>query len=166
MAGSNTWRSSTEVILSTCCRCKRCKADIPQAHDGSFLLVVPLLFAISPSRAKSAGLQFGTDAGMSSVLLTMVLRDERELAADVRCESCFVRLLNGLPSPLDGTAVRLHAKIFQKQANLRRTELQFSGCLTDTRGFSSSWPACLCVCPSQPNNRRRQARRSFCRSAF
>ncbi len=52
------------------CNLNGFKAHLPQAH-GSFkaVLLVSLLVAVSPSR--STGLQLGTDAGMSSVLLTM-----------------------------------------------------------------------------------------------
>lgn len=53
------------------CNLNGFKAPLPQAH-GSFkaVLLVSLQVAVSPSR--STGLQLGTDAGMSSVLLTMI----------------------------------------------------------------------------------------------
>ncbi len=64
------------------CNLNGFKAHLPQAH-GSFKAV--LLVAVSPSR--STGLQLGTDAGMSSVLLTMI-RVSQDFFGFVVSNSC------------------------------------------------------------------------------
>jgi len=67
----NKIRESTVIFafVAACYSATCFNAYIPQAH-GSFkaVLLLSLLFSVSPSRARSTG----TDAGMSSVLLTMI----------------------------------------------------------------------------------------------
>lgn len=126
----------------------------PQESFRRVLLVSLQSWAPSPaSSARSTGLQSGTDAGMSSVLLTMVGsqcgdRNPPRSFASV-CES--VNKITGGKTKTKQLlwlmqATRLHAKGtgLQKQVYRGRTVLYM---VESTRGFllPSSWPLCLCV---------------------
>lgn len=143
---------TADMNQSVCCRV------LPQPQDSFRLVLLVSLLSWAPSPASSArstGLQLGTDAGMSSVLLTMVgsqcgntnlpaaaLPEYVKSVKEIEKKILLLRLTQ---------ASWLHAKgtSLQKQVYRGRTVLYIVGI---TRGslLPSSWPLCLCVALPHP----------------
>lgn len=142
-----------------------CKiSPLPQESFSPVLLISLMSCAPSPaSSARSTGLQLGTDAGMSSVLLTMIGSQCRnrnppamalEYAGPWKNDkmTLLLRLTQDSWWHAKGTSL-------QKQVYWGRTVLYM---MVITRGslLPSSWPLCLCVAfPRPPRVALREATR-------